>query len=82
MNRGNSIVLFVKVANEVLVKSKARFYCVAFDFEKMSLVSVEVFTVGHDVLTQLSVKGIPSEFPELLYYGIKLKKNPISLGGY
>ncbi|GGE82205.1 hypothetical protein GCM10008027_03610 [Pseudoalteromonas gelatinilytica] len=46
MNISKTIVLFVKVANEVLVKSKERFYRVAFDFEKKSLSSLEQFTVS------------------------------------
>ncbi|WP_288345378.1 hypothetical protein [uncultured Pseudoalteromonas sp.] len=54
------------------------------ELEKSKLVIAHVGTfVGHGVLTLLgmtpSVKGMPSEFPELFYEGLKLKKSPTSL---
>lgn len=55
------------------------------ELEKSKLVIAHVGTfAGHGVLTLLgmtpSVKGMPSEFPELFYEGLKLKKSPTSLG--
>ncbi|MBB1507927.1 hypothetical protein H5203_21005 [Pseudoalteromonas sp. SG41-1] len=55
------------------------------ELEKSKLVIAHVGTfAGHGVLTLLgmtpSVKGMPSEFPELFCEGLKLKKSPTSLG--